>query len=242
MKVLEDIISCIDLTTLEGADTDAKVIELCAKARKYNVAAVCVYPSFAGLVRKELKGSGIKTASVAGGFPAGQTSIQVKLSEINYALEEGAEELDVVISRGKLIERRDDEVLEEIRLMKEAAGDASLKVILETGELISPEFIRKASELALLGGADFLKTSTGKVSVGVTESSFLIMADTILEYLKSTSVPVGIKAAGGVRTPEQAIHYYSIVKSILGDDFLNADYFRIGASSLLDVLVVETGS
>jgi len=242
--ILKQLISFIDLTTLEGADNADKIRSLVEKARineRYesldNVAAICVYPSLVRIARKELGDTGIKLASVAAGFPSGQISVNIKIEEIRYAIEEGADELDVVISRGKLLEGNEQEVFEELCLMKQAAGGRHLKVILETGELKTINMIRKASILSLLAGADFIKTSTGKIAVGATETAFVVMADSAKEYYNITGRRVGIKAAGGIRTPDQALKYYQLLKNILGEEWLTPDLFRIGASSLLDVIL-----
>jgi deoxyribose-phosphate aldolase len=239
--LLIKILGFSDLTTLEGSDTEEKVISLCARARysKTNdefpdAAAVCVYPSLVNAAVRELKGSGIKVASVAGAFPSGQTGLHVKLEEIRYAIGEGAGEIDTVISRGKLIGGKESEVFDEIAAIRDACGAVNLKVILETGELPSVELIRKASELAILAGADFIKTSTGKIATGATPAAFLIMLDTIREYMEITGKAIGIKPAGGIRTADQALVYARILGSMLGEQWLAKDFFRIGASSLVD--------
>lgn len=239
---LQLILGAIDLTTLEATDTDLKVEELCLQAMSFsrrkpdapNVAAVCVYPPFAALVRNELKGSGIRTACVATAFPSGQSPLPVKLMEVEYVVGEGAEEVDMVISRGKFLEAKFDEVGREIRAVKESCGNAHLKVILETGELSSVENIRKASEIALLSGGDFLKTSTGKTQPAATTEAFTIMLDTILEYYRMTGKKIGIKAAGGIADADTAIQYYLLVKEILGEKWLKPELFRIGASRLAE--------
>jgi deoxyribose-phosphate aldolase len=238
------LLGFLDLTTLEGADTGEKIARLCIKARFSAIeaslpdaAAVCVYPSLVRRARQELKGSGIKVASVAGGFPAGQTSLKIKLEEVRYAIGEGADEIDTVISRGKLLEGSGQEVFDELCAIREHCGDNKLKVILETGELQTPALIRKASELAILSGADFIKTSTGKIATGATPPAFLVMLDTIREYHQKTGKAVGIKAAGGVRTPDQAMIYIRLVKAVLGEQWLHKDFFRIGASSLADEIL-----
>jgi deoxyribose-phosphate aldolase len=234
----------IDLTTLEGSDTREKVINLCRQAEFSSIdksfpdaAAVCVYPSLVSTAAFELRGTGIRVASVAGAFPSGQTGIQVKLEEVRFAIAEGADEIDTVISRGKLIEGRESEVFDEIAAIKEACGETHLKVILETGELPSVALIRKASELAILAGADFIKTSTGKINTGATPAAFLVMLETIREYLEKTGKAIGIKPAGGIRTPDQALVYYQLVDEVLGEQWLNKDFFRIGASSLAGELI-----
>lgn len=234
----------IDLTTLEGNDTAEKVIRLCHEAKFSqkdkafpDAAAVCVYPSLVNAATRALKDQGIKVASVAGAFPSGQTSLKIKLEEVKYALGEGADEIDMVISRGKLIEGNYPEVFDEIASIREICGKNHLKVILETGELPSLALVRKASELAILAGADFIKTSTGKIGTGATPEAFLVMLDTIREYLEKTGKAIGIKPAGGIRTPDQALIYYQLVAGVLGDQWLNKNFFRIGASSLASELI-----
>jgi deoxyribose-phosphate aldolase len=245
-KVYVNLLGLLDMTTLEGSDTGEKVKALCEKSRfsKLNsifpdAAAVCVYPSLVQTARKALDETAIKVASVAGGFPSGQTSLKVKLEEVRWAISEGADEIDTVISRGKLLEGKDDEVFDEIAAIRETCGNVHLKVILETGELPSVRWIRKASEVAIEAGADFIKTSTGKVTVGATPEAFLVMLDTIKEYLEKTGKAIGIKPAGGIRTPEQAQVYYRLINATLGSDWLNKSYFRIGASSLADALLAN---
>ncbi len=241
-QALHLILSAIDLTTLEATDTEERVSSLCKQAASFagrkpdvpNVAAVCVYPPFASLVKRALNGTGIKTACVATAFPSGQSPLSVKLMEVSYVVLEGAEEVDMVISRGKFLEGKHQEVADEITAVKAACGDAHLKVILETGELKTVENIRKASELALLAGADFLKTSTGKIQPAATPEAFIVMLDTIKEYFTGTGKKVGIKAAGGIADDETALQYYLIVKEVLGDEWLHKDLFRIGASRLAE--------
>lgn len=244
---LRKILECIDLTTLSGDDTEEKVKNLCSKALSFseiniqnpNVAAVCVYPVFAKLVSKTLFGSGIKTACVAGGFPSGQSPLAVRLEEVKFALDNGAEEIDMVISRGKLIEGNFDFVFKEISETRKLCGDAHLKVILETGELKTVELIRKASEIAILAGADFLKTSTGKIDPAATPEAFIIMLDTIAEYSEKTGKMIGIKAAGGIAEPNDALLYLNLTKSVLGPKWIDKQYFRIGASRLADAVFNE---
>jgi deoxyribose-phosphate aldolase len=237
------LLGVLDMTTLEGSDNRAKIITLCRQARFSlrgdfpDAAAVCVYPSLVRAVSKELEGSNIRVASVAGAFPSGQSSLHVKLEEIRFAIGEGAKEIDTVISRGKLLEGEDNEVFDELSAMRETCGTVTLKVILETGDLTSISMIRKASEIALLSGADFLKTSTGKIPVGATPEAFLVMADTIVEYLQKTGRSVGIKAAGGIRMPVQAIGYLNILEYTLGENYFEPSRFRIGASSLAGELM-----
>jgi deoxyribose-phosphate aldolase len=233
------LLGCLDLTTLEGSDTKEKVIQLCRQARFSSInrkfpdaAAICVYPSLVSCAKKELEGTGILVASVAGAFPSGQTSLHLKLEEIRYAKGEGADEIDTVISRGKLLEGLESEVFDELSAIRETCGRTRLKVILETGELPSVFLVRKASELAILAGADFIKTSTGKIATGATPAAFLVMLDSISEFLEKTGKAIGIKPAGGIRTPEQALLYSGLLLNVLGEQWFQKDYFRIGASSL----------
>ena len=242
--MLIKLLGMLDLTTLEGSDTSEKVAQLCRTARFSaldaafpDAAAICVYPLLVRTARKELAGSGIHLASVAGGFPAGQTSLRVKLDEIHFAISEGADEIDTVISRGKLIEGNYTEVFDELSAIREACGHARLKVILETGELPTLQLIRKASEISVIAGADFIKTSTGKIATGATPAAFMVMLDTIREYLEKTGKTVGIKAAGGVRTPTQAIGYARLFLNELGKPLFRPDFFRIGASSLAGEII-----
>jgi len=238
LEVLKKILGIIDLTTLSGDDNIERVTKLCEQSFSYanddipNVAAVCVYPVFAKLVSDNLKGTGIKTACVAGAFPSGLSPLDIRESEVNYAVENGADEIDMVISRGRLMEGDEEFIAEEVSALKLACGEAHLKVILETGELDSVSLIRKASIISINSGADFLKTSTGKISPAATPEAFLIMLDTIKEYYDLSGKKVGIKAAGGIATSDEAIFYYNMVNSILGEEWLNKDLFRIGASRL----------
>lgn len=237
---LKLILSCIDNTTLEGSDNAKKVEELCHSslhmqdaARGINpVAAVCVYPVFARQAKELLKGSGINVACVAGAFPAGQSPIDIKAAEVKYAVAEGADEIDMVISRGALLEGDFDRVRNEVIAIKEACNGRRLKVILETGELQSPENIRKASQLAIEGGADFIKTSTGKIAVNATLEAAEVMLQEIASHRQQTGKLVGFKAAGGISTPEQALPYLEFAKKYLGVENTNKQFFRIGASRL----------
>jgi len=240
LQVLKQILGFIDLTTLSGDDTTQRVEVLCNQATSYfsddkgipNVAAVCVYPVFANTVHHCLKGTDIKTACVAGAFPSGQAPLPIRIEEVKYAIDHGADEIDMVISRGRLIEGDTDFIYDEVSMIKEACGATHLKVILETGELKSVELIRKASEIAINGGADFIKTSTGKISPAATPEAFIIMLETIKEYFDATGKMIGIKPAGGISSSDDAISYYLLVKQILGERWLSNTYFRIGASSL----------
>ncbi|GHV72503.1 deoxyribose-phosphate aldolase [Bacteroidia bacterium] len=239
MSIVTDSVfikSVIDLTTLEGSDTPERVLQLCTKAKQQHTAAVCVYPTFARLVRQSLSGTHIKTACVAGAFPAGQSPIQIKIAEVAYAVQEGAQEIDMVISRGTFLTHDYNTVGEEIKAIKTACGAAHLKVILETGELQSPQNIRLASEIAIANGADFIKTSTGKIAVSATPEAVQIMTDVIKQYYEQTGRQIGIKVAGGVSTIEEALRYIGIVQETVGDAWLNPSLFRIGASRLLDRL------
>lgn len=246
-KALKKILEMVDLTTLNGDDTNAKVTELCVTALSFidistesnGVAAVCVYPVFAQLVHLQLLNSKIKTACVAGAFPSGLAPLEVKIHEVSYALEQGADEIDMVISRGKMIEGEFDFVFNEINQIKSICGDATLKVILETGELKTIELVRKASEIAILAGADFLKTSTGKISPAAEPITFLVMLDTIFEYYQKTGKKIGIKAAGGISETDDALIYYYLVESVLGKNWIDKNLFRIGASRLADKLFHE---
>ena len=239
-KIYRDILSFIDLTTLEGADTNEKAANLAIQASNYfsaeknipNVAAVCIYPTLVKVVKDSLKDPNIGVASVAGAFPAGQSPIHIKVAEVKYAVAEGADDIDMVISRGKFLEGKYQEVQDEVQAIKNACGNAHLKVILETGELKTVENIRKASELGILGGGDFIKTSTGKIPVAATLEAMLVMLDTIKEYHAKTGKKIGIKPAGGISEPDVAIDYYLLVKEVLGEEWLNNKLFRIGASRL----------
>lgn len=241
------LMGIIDLTTLEGSDTRQRIVLLCEKALSTgnisqdqpSVAAVCVYSPFVALARYILGNSGIKVACATGGFPSGQLPLVLKLQEIQFALDQGADEIDMVISRGKLLEGDENEVYDEIASIKEICRGVLLKVILETGELSSVPLIRRASELAILAGADFIKTSTGKIQPAATEPAVLIMLDTIKEYAGATGKQIGIKPAGGIQQPGQALRYYRLVHHVLGDPWLNPRLFRIGASRLVDNLLME---
>ncbi len=246
-EMLKQILTLIDLTTLSGDDTTKKVTDLCVKATSYvgkkdgisNVAAVCVYPIFADLVSNLLEPFDVKVACVAGAFPSGQSPLAIRISEVADAVSKGANEIDMVISRGKLIEGDSNYVFEEVKAIKEACGDAHLKVILETGELKTVALIRQASELSILAGADFIKTSTGKIEPAATPEAFIIMLDTIKEYYDNTGIMIGIKPAGGISKPDEAVIYYLLVSEILGAQWLNNKYFRIGASRLADNIFNE---
>jgi deoxyribose-phosphate aldolase len=239
--------SMIDLTTLEGSDTPGKVRHLCAKAvcpdagrpEIPSVAAICVYPSLVGVAHEALHGTGVAVASVSTGFPSGQTSLGVKITETREAVAAGASEIDMVISRDAYLSGDDARVAHEIEAVKEACGDAHLKVILETSELPTYAHVRHASQLAIDAGADWIKTSTGKKPPGATPGVVLVMLETVRDHAWKTGQIVGVKAAGGVSTTKAAMHMLVLVKETLGDDWLTPDRFRIGASSLLNDLLMQ---
>jgi deoxyribose-phosphate aldolase len=240
-------ISMIDLTTLEGADTPGKVRALCAKAMRPDpaessvprVAAVCVYPDLVPVAVEELRGSGVKVASVATAFPSGRASMPVKIQDTKDAVAAGADEIDMVIDRGAFLSGRYLEVFEEIVAIKQACGDAHLKVILETGELATYDNVRRASWLGMLAGGDFIKTSTGKIAPAATLPVTMIMLEAVRDFRDQTGRQIGVKPAGGIRTSKDAIKYLVVVNETAGDDWLDPDWFRIGASSLLNDLLMQ---
>jgi deoxyribose-phosphate aldolase len=244
---LDMAIRMIDLTTLEGADTPGKVRAMCAKARRPDptdsgvpsVAAVCVYPDLVAVARRELDGSGVAVASVATAFPSGRASMEVKLADVREAVERGADEVDMVIDRGAFLSGRYGEVFDQIRLVREACGSVHLKVILETGELVTLDNVARASWLAMLGGADFVKTSTGKVTPASTPSAALVMLASVRDFAEASGRQVGVKVAGGIRTAKDAIRYLVLVNETAGPDWLMPSRFRIGASSLLNDLLMQ---
>jgi deoxyribose-phosphate aldolase len=247
LYALELAIRCLDLTTLEGADTPGKVAALASKAIRPDpsdasiphVAAVCVYPNLVPAAAARLAGTGVKVASVATAFPSGQAPLEIKLEETRRAIELGADEVDMVIDRGAFLSGRYAQVYDEIVRVKETCGDTLLKVILETGELGTYDAVRRASLLAMAAGADFIKTSTGKISPAATLPVCLVMLEAIRDVLEETGRAVGLKAAGGVRTARQAIQYLVLVHETLGPDWLAPERFRIGASSLLNDLLMQ---
>lgn len=241
-------IRMVDLTTLEGADTPGKVRALCAKARRPDpadptcppVAAVCVYPSMVGTAVAELAGSGVRVASVATAFPSGQAPLPVRLAEVADAVAAGADEIDMVINRGAFLAGRYGLVHEEIvAVREETRGAAHLKVILETGELGTYDNVRRAAWLAMLAGADFVKTSTGKVAPAATRPVTLVLLEAVRDYFTQTGRVVGVKPAGGIRTSKDAIRYLVLVAETAGDDWLDPARFRIGASTLLNDLLMQ---
>jgi deoxyribose-phosphate aldolase len=239
--------SMIDLTTLEGNDTPGKVRHLCAKGvvpdpsrpEIPSVAAICVYPALVAVAAEALRGTGVAVASVATGFPSGQTSLAVKVEETREAVAAGASEIDMVISREAYLAGDDARVAHEIEAVKEACGDAHLKVILETAELPTYAHVRHASQLAIDAGADVIKTSTGKSTAGATPGVVLVMLETVRDHFQRSGRVVGVKAAGGVSTTKAALHMLVLVKETLGDDWLTPERFRIGASSLLNDLLMQ---
>jgi len=240
-------VSMMDLTTLEGADTPGKVEAMCSKARRPDpsdpevppVAAVCVYSSLVGVAKRALAGSSVKVASVATAFPSGQASMAVRLGDVADAVDAGADEIDMVINRGAFLAGRYREVFEEILMVKEACGAAHLKVILETAELGTYDHVRRASMLAMAAGADFIKTSTGKVQPAATLPVTLVMLEAIRDFHDRTGRMVGMKPAGGIRTAKQAIQYLVLVNETVGGAWLSPDWFRIGASSLLNDCLMQ---
>jgi deoxyribose-phosphate aldolase len=251
---LDTAISMIDLTTLEGQDTPGKVRALCAKAKRPDpadptaprVAAVCVYPDLAHVAAAEVQGTGIHVASVATAFPSGRTSLDVKLADAEYAIAAGADEVDMVIDRGAFLAGDYQRVYDEIAAVREVcqgpAGTASrahLKVILETGELVTLDNVRRASWLAMLAGADFIKTSTGKVAPAATLPVTLVMLEAVRDFRDAHGRQVGVKPAGGIRTAKDAIRYLVLVNETAGKDWLDPRWFRLGASSLLNDLLMQ---
>jgi deoxyribose-phosphate aldolase len=244
---LDLAIRMTDLTTLEGADTPGKVRALCAKAMRPDpsdpetppVAAVCVYPDLVEVAVETLRGSGVRVASVATAFPSGRASLNVKLADVRDAVAAGADEIDMVIDRGAFLSGRYGQVAEEIRAVKEACGSAHLKVILETGELATLDNVRRASWLAMTAGADFIKTSTGKVVPASTPPVVLVMLQAVRDFHAATGTKVGVKAAGGIRTAKEAVRYLVLVHETAGSAWLDPDLYRFGASTLLNDLLMQ---
>ena len=239
-EALRLVLSCIDLTTLEGSDNAQKIEEVCRTARQFknngpdvpNVAAVCFYPPFAAQAKSLLKGSGIQVACVAGAFPSGQSPLELRVAEVEYAVAQGADEIDMVISRGEYLSGNFTFVHEEVTAIKKACGAAHLKVILETGELPTLAMVRHASDLAINAGADFIKTSTGKIAQAATLEAFYVMLLAIKDHYERTGQMVGIKPAGGIRKADEALNYLLVLEKVLGNKWMNNSWFRIGASSL----------
>jgi deoxyribose-phosphate aldolase len=247
VQALKLALSMIDLTTLEGQDTHGKVTQLCQKAIHVHdtlpglphVAAVCVYPTMVAVARKALRGHDIKVASVATAFPSGMAPLGVKLEETRLAVQEGADEVDMVISRGAFLEGEYGRVFDEIIAIKEACGQARLKVILETGELGTLDRVRRASTLAMHAGADFIKTSTGKIQPAATLPVTLVMLQAIRDYYHATGRRVGMKPAGGISKAKQAIQYLVMLRETLGEGWLTPEWFRFGASSLVNDILMQ---
>jgi deoxyribose-phosphate aldolase len=241
-NILQDIFSCIDFTTLEGSDNQEKVDHFCRRAIAFGnqglppPAAVCVYPGFVRQAKSLLEGTGIRVAAVSGYFPSGQASLRLKLDEVRFTADEGADEIDFVINRGKFLEGERQYVFEEIASAKVILKDIHLKVILETGELRTTDNIWKASEIAMEAGADFIKTSTGKFHPAATEHAAFIMLNTIRDHYRKTGRKIGFKPAGGIAEAMQALRYFLLTRDILGNDWITKDLFRIGASRLADNL------
>ncbi len=244
---LDAAIEMIDLTTLEGADTPGKIRALCSKARRPDpsdpsvpsVAAVCVYPDLVHIAREELDGSSVAVAAVATAFPSGRASLAVKLADVKDAVVAGADEIDMVIDRGAFLAGRFGQVYEEIRSVREACSSARLKVILETGELSTLDNVSRSAWLAMLAGADFVKTSTGKVSPASTPAVALVMLTAVRDFFEATGRQVGVKVAGGIRTAKDAIRYLVLVHETAGSTWLSPALFRLGASSLLNDILMQ---
>lgn len=246
-EVYRTLLNCIDLTTLKSTDSPSSVAKFTEAVNSFeelfpslpNVAAICVYPNFAAVVRTVLEVSGVKIACVSGAFPSSQSFEEVKIAETSLAVANGADEIDIVLNLGEFFDHDYEEVTDEISEQKEACRGGVLKVILETGALRTARNIKAASILSLYSGADFLKTSTGKEYPGASLEATYIMAQCIKEYYDKTGTKVGFKAAGGVRTTEDAVKYYTIIKEVLGEEWLNNEYFRLGASSLANAVLSD---
>ncbi|MNJ83055.1 Deoxyribose-phosphate aldolase [compost metagenome] len=244
---LKLVLNMIDLTTLEGKDTPGKVRQLCYKAQHLHddypelptVAAICVYPTMVAEAKKALGNSGIKVASVSTAFPSGQSTREIKLADTRFAVENGADEIDMVISRGKFLAGEYDFVFDEIAAIKEACGKARLKVILETGELASLDQVRRASDIAMYAGADFIKTSTGKIQPAATMQVTYTMLCAIKDFYIKTGIKVGMKPAGGISSSKLALHNLVMVKETLGNEWLSNEWFRFGASSLANDVLMQ---
>lgn len=244
---LKMVLSMIDLTTLEGKDTDGKVKQMCYKASHLHdilpglptTAAVCVYPSMVKVAKEALKNTHVKVASVATAFPSGQSTREIKIADTKFAVENGADEIDMVISRGEFLKGNYNFVFDEIAAVKEACGKARLKVIFETGELSTLDNVRKASEIAIYAGADFIKTSTGKIAPAATMPVTLVMLEAIRDYYCKTGIMIGMKPAGGISTAKSALHYLVMVKETLGTAWLSNEWFRFGASSLANDVLMQ---
>jgi deoxyribose-phosphate aldolase len=244
---LKMVLSMIDLTTLEGKDSEGKVKQMCYKATHLHdvlpglptTAAVCVYPSMVKVAKDALKNTNVKVASVATAFPSGQSTREIKIADTKFAVDNGADEIDMVISRGEFLKGNYNFVFDEIAAIKEACGKARLKVIFETGELSTLDNVRRASEIAIYAGADFIKTSTGKISPAATMPVTLVMLETIRDYYYKSGIMIGMKPAGGISTAKAALHYLVMVKETLGMAWLTNEWFRFGASSLANDVLMQ---
>lgn len=239
-------LNMIDLTTLEGKDTVGKVRQMCYKAMNPHegmnlptVAAVCVYPNMVAVAKETLRDSGVKIASVATAFPSGMSNLKVKLEDTKMAIDAGADEIDMVISRGKFYQGEYNYVYDEIASIKEACGKARLKVILETGELGTADQVRKASDIAIYAGADFIKTSTGKISPAATMPVTLLMLEAIRDYYLKTGKMIGMKPAGGISDSKTALHYLVMLQETLGKEWMSNQWFRFGASRLANDIILQ---
>ena len=250
-EVLQELLSTVELTTLTVTDSKESVMRFTEKVNAFaeahpelpHIATICVYPNFAGTVSETLEVEGVEVACVSGGFPSSQTFQEIKVAETALALRAGATEIDMVLSVGAFLEGDYETCADEIAEMKQVCGDYDLKVILETGALQTAENIKRASILSIYAGADFIKTSTGKISVSATPEAAYVMCQTIKEYYKETGIKIGFKAAGGVSTVDDALTYYTIVRELLGKEWIDENLFRIGTSRLANLLVQAiTGS
>lgn len=240
-------LNMIDLTTLEGKDTDGKVKQLCYKAQHLHdaypglptVAAICVYPSMVAVAKKALGDSGVKVAAVATAFPSGQAPRDIKIRDTKFAVDQGADEIDMVISRGKFHQGEYNFVFDEIAAIKEACGQARLKVILETGELVTYDKVRRASDIAMYAGADFIKTSTGKIAPAATLPVTLVMLEAIRDFYYKTGKKIAMKPAGGISKSKLALHYLVLLNEVLGEEWMNNEWFRFGASSLANDILMQ---
>ena len=247
VDVKKEILHCIDLTTLKCTDTEESVMKFTEKVNEFvdkypdldNVAAICVYPNMAEIVSDSLEADNVKIACVSGGFPSSQTFMEVKVAETAMALHAGAEEIDIVMPIGKFLCGDYEGMCDEIGELKDICGEKTLKVILETGALRTASNIKKAAILAMYAGADFIKTSTGKEAISATPEAALAMCEAIKEYYKETGRKVGFKAAGGIDSVKKALAYYTIVKEVLGEEWLNNGLFRIGTSRLTNLLLSD---
>ena len=246
-EVMKTLFNCIDLTTLKSTDSDISVMNFTKKVNLLdeehpelkNVAAICVYPNFAEIVRDTLEVEDVNIACVSAGFPSSQTFTEIKVAETALALKDGADEIDIVISVGKFLEGDYEGMCDEIAEIKDTCGEHHLKVILETGALQTASNIKKASILAMYAGADFIKTSTGKIDVSATPEAAYVMCQAIKEYHKGTGNKIGFKPAGGINTVRDALAYYTIVKEVLGEEWLNNKLFRLGTSRLANLILSE---